>query len=101
MPNYTEDIADKIIEYWEDKVIGKKLQFDGQEVIIESLYKDPAREKFKVRVYPFTPFSFKRTPYTDELTDVIDELMLFNESSGFDWETGEEKKSESKIFHPW
>lgn len=93
MPSYTEDIADKIIEYWEDKVKGKTLLFNGQHVIIDGLYKDPEGEKFKVRVYTVTYPSSQHTPYTDELTDVINTLMMFNESSKFDWKQGKEKKN--------
>ena len=45
---YTEEIADKIIKYWEPKLIGQALVIFGRDFPIASLYKDGKNDKYKV-----------------------------------------------------
>lgn len=99
MALYTEEVADKIISYWQDKVKGRMLIFIKEELVIGELYKDEQiikgahLQRFKVRVKTYPTEGDKPTPVSDELIDVLHELKMLDEISNFDWERGEEKKS--------
>ena len=83
---YTEEIADKIIKYWEPKLIGQALVAFGKDYPITSLNKDGENDKYKV-------MAATDTPHTDEIKVVLRKLNWFELMDKYDWVLGEEKKS--------
>ena len=85
MDIYTEENADKIIEYWEPFVIGKNLIIAGETFPIVGLDKEKKNKGYAVMVDT-------NTPHTGELIKSLYDLMLVEEIKEFDWVLCEPKK---------
>ena len=82
---YTEEIADKIIKYWEPKLIGQAL-FGDKDFPITSLYKEGENDKYEV-------IAATDTPHIDEIKVVLRSLDWVEAMNKYDWVLGEEKKT--------
>ena len=81
---HKEVIADKIIEYWEPKMIVEKITAFGNIFPVTGLYKDGKNDRYKVMVGT-------NTPHTEEIKDFLYSIMWSEAVDKFDWELGKEK----------
>ena len=81
---YTESVADKIIEYWQPRLIGQTITAFGKDYPVTHLYKDGANDKYRVMVGTCSPNN-------DAIKVFLYSIGWLEDIDKFDWERGEEK----------
>lgn len=84
---YTEEVADRIIKYWEPVAIGLNLLIAGEIIPITGLYKESVHKGFIIMVST-------GTPNTGTLEKVLYDAMLLREIEDFDWNSGKPKQKQ-------